>query len=240
MVYTRYIPPLGIYMVFTWYIPTIYLVGVPDHLDSCQTQLGAVISVYPDVTPDIGAHFLELWYWSCCDIGVFPISYTMISGTIISKYHWYRRYCDIGVSLISQYLWYRSSPAVISGYTDITAVSCDIGVIRISGFQILYPISQFQNSDIGTYTDVTAPDIGVFQISEFLISYLMFHYPCRSLAWLFSWSCLFNISRGSIMQRIKLYSIVSPCQCTGSPAMLYSTTMVQTYDCKQQATRRRP
>ncbi len=23
-------PPLGIYMVYTWYIPTIYLVGVPD------------------------------------------------------------------------------------------------------------------------------------------------------------------------------------------------------------------
>jgi hypothetical protein len=73
---------------------------------------------------------------------------------------------------------------VISGYTDITAVRCDIGVIRISGFQILYPISQFQNSDIGTYTDVTAPDIGVIQISEFLISYLMFLYPCLSLAWL--------------------------------------------------------
>ena len=33
--YTRYIPPLGIYMVYTWYIPTIYLVGVPDEL---QTQ----------------------------------------------------------------------------------------------------------------------------------------------------------------------------------------------------------
>ncbi len=33
------------------------------HLDSCQTpisQLRAVISVYPDVTPDIGAQFLEL------------------------------------------------------------------------------------------------------------------------------------------------------------------------------------
>ncbi len=53
---------------------------------------------------------------------------------------------------------------MISGYTDITALSCDIGVIRISGSQILYPISQFQNSDIGTYTDVTAPDIGVIQI----------------------------------------------------------------------------
>ncbi len=30
MVYTRYILPLGIYMVYTWYIPTMYLVGVPD------------------------------------------------------------------------------------------------------------------------------------------------------------------------------------------------------------------
>jgi hypothetical protein len=75
---------------------------------------------------------------------------------------------------------------MVSGYTVITAVSCDIGIIRISGFQISYPISQFQNSDIGTYTDVTAPDIRVIQISEFLISYLMFLYPCRSRAWLFS------------------------------------------------------
>ena len=51
---------------------------------------------------------------------------------------------------------------MISGYTDITALSCDIGVIRISGFQKSYPISQFQNSDIGTYTDdldTTVPDI---------------------------------------------------------------------------------
>ncbi len=30
MEYTRYIPLLGIYMVYTWYIPTIYLIGVPD------------------------------------------------------------------------------------------------------------------------------------------------------------------------------------------------------------------
>ena len=40
--YTRYIPPLGIYMVYTWYIPTIYLVGVPDEalnaLSDLQTQ----------------------------------------------------------------------------------------------------------------------------------------------------------------------------------------------------------
>ncbi len=28
--YTRYIQPLGIYMVYTWYTPSIYLVGVPD------------------------------------------------------------------------------------------------------------------------------------------------------------------------------------------------------------------
>ncbi len=93
------------------------------HLDSCQTpisQLGAVISVYPDVTPDIGAHFLELWYRSCCDIRVFPISDTMISGTMISEYHWYQRYCDIRASLVSQYLWYWSSPAVISGYILIS------------------------------------------------------------------------------------------------------------------------
>jgi hypothetical protein len=74
--------------------------------------------------------------------------------------------------------------AVISGFTDITALSCDIGVIWLFGFQISYPISQFKNSDIGTYTDVTAPDIGVIQIPEFLISYLMFLYPCQS--WLFS------------------------------------------------------
>jgi hypothetical protein len=74
---------------------------------------------------------------------------------------------------------------VISGYADITAVtpvSCDIGVIWISGFQISHPISQFQNSDIGTYSDVIALDIGVIQISEILISYLMFLYLCRSRA----------------------------------------------------------
>jgi len=83
---------------------------------------------------------------------------------VILEYTRHQRYCDIGVSLISQHLSYRSSPAVISGYTDITALSCDIGVIRISGFQISYLISKFQNSDIGTYTDVTAPDIRVIQI----------------------------------------------------------------------------
>ena len=32
VVYTRYIKPLLIYMVYTWYIPTIYLIGVPDAL----------------------------------------------------------------------------------------------------------------------------------------------------------------------------------------------------------------
>ncbi len=30
LVNTRYISHLGIYMVYTWYIPTLYLVGVPD------------------------------------------------------------------------------------------------------------------------------------------------------------------------------------------------------------------
>ncbi len=35
MVYARYIPQQYIYMEYTWYIPTIYLVGVPD--DSCGT-----------------------------------------------------------------------------------------------------------------------------------------------------------------------------------------------------------
>ncbi len=113
-----------------------------SHLDSCQTpisQLGAVISVYPDVTPDIGAHFLELWHQSCCDIGVFPISDTMISGTMISEYHWYLRYCDIGVSLISHYIWYQSWPAVISGYTDITAHryhSCELWYRSYSDFWV--------------------------------------------------------------------------------------------------------
>jgi hypothetical protein len=29
-IYTRYIQPLGICIVYTWYIPTIYLVWVPD------------------------------------------------------------------------------------------------------------------------------------------------------------------------------------------------------------------
>jgi hypothetical protein len=87
-----------------------------------------------------------------------------------SDYHWYRRHGDIRVYPTSEVLWYRSfsditAPliseftAVISGYTDITALSCDIGLFWISGFQISYPTSQFQNSDIGTYTDVTAPDI---------------------------------------------------------------------------------
>ena len=63
----------------------------------------------------------------------------------------------------------------ISEYTDIAAaaLSCDIGVLRISRFQISYPISKFQISDIGTYTDVTIHDIGVSQISEFLMSYPM-------------------------------------------------------------------
>ena len=122
----------------------------------------------------------ELIFWSC-DIGVAVISehsryqilwyrvlwyrsITYTAGIVISEYTRHQRYCDIGVSLISQHLSYRSSPAVISGYTDITALSCDIGVIRISGFQISYLISKFQNSDIGTYTDVTAPDIRVIQI----------------------------------------------------------------------------
>ncbi len=35
MVYTRYIPPLGINMVYKWYIPNTYLVGVPD-VRSCS------------------------------------------------------------------------------------------------------------------------------------------------------------------------------------------------------------
>jgi hypothetical protein len=77
--------------------------------------------------PDIGAHFLKLWYRSCCDIGVFQISDTLISGTMILEYHWYWRYCDIGVYPTSEVLWYR-------GFSDITAplisefTSCDIRI----------------------------------------------------------------------------------------------------------------
>ena len=36
---------------------------------------------------------------------------------------------------------------------------------------------RIQNSDIGKYTDVTNHDIGVFQISEFLMSYPKFLSP---------------------------------------------------------------
>ena len=39
MVYTMYIQPLGIYMVYTWYIPTIYLIGVPDAGSGCTAAL---------------------------------------------------------------------------------------------------------------------------------------------------------------------------------------------------------
>ena len=37
-------------------------------------------------------------------------------------------------------------------------------------------------------------------------------------SWLSGCSRPYNVSRGSIMQCIKLYSIVSPCQCIGRPS----------------------
>ncbi len=95
----------GTYLVHTG-MNSVHTTG---HYSRC------VISVYPDVTPDIrvGDHrsFLELWYRSCCDIRVFLISETLVSGTMISEYHWYRRslYCNIGVYQTSEVLWYRSS-----------------------------------------------------------------------------------------------------------------------------------
>ena len=61
----------------------------------------------------------------------------------------------------------------ISEYTDIAALSCDIGLLRIYGLHISYPISQFQISDIGTFADIANHDIRVSQISEFLMSYLI-------------------------------------------------------------------
>jgi hypothetical protein len=35
VVYARHIPPPYIHMEYTWYIPTIYLVGVPDVVCQC-------------------------------------------------------------------------------------------------------------------------------------------------------------------------------------------------------------
>ncbi len=71
------------------------------HLDSCQTpisEVGATISVYPDIGPDIGAVFEDLRYRSSSDIGVPPIlghtsttqaSSTMSSGILTYTLSWY-------------------------------------------------------------------------------------------------------------------------------------------------------
>ncbi len=87
-------------------------------MDSCQTpisEVGATISVYHDIGPDIGAVFEDLRYRSYrvhsdigiyTDIGVPDIGYTPISYVLISeelRYRVYpdlRVYTDIGVSNI--------------------------------------------------------------------------------------------------------------------------------------------
>ena len=48
-----YIQPLGIYMVYTWYIPTIYLIGVPDAGPATVTE-SAWVSGKCDLESDLG------------------------------------------------------------------------------------------------------------------------------------------------------------------------------------------
>ncbi len=82
------------------------------HLDSCQTpisEVGATISVYPDIGPDIGADFEDIRYRSSSDIGVPPIS-----GHVISECTRYRVYSDICT--------YMDIGVLDIGYTPISHV----------------------------------------------------------------------------------------------------------------------
>ncbi len=48
MVYARHVPPPYIYMEYTWYTPTTYLVGVPDDMHtgtSVASQSRALIKL---------------------------------------------------------------------------------------------------------------------------------------------------------------------------------------------------
>jgi hypothetical protein len=120
-----------------WNCDIRYKIWNPEIRITPISQLTAVISVYPDITAG------ELRYQRYCDIRETPISQYF-------QYQWYSYIIkpdiivsDIGNTPISQQLRYHSSEkwalvsGVTSGYTDITAPSCDIGVWQESRWLVL-------------------------------------------------------------------------------------------------------